>query len=225
MKSSFLSAKLTALRTAVIVMLFGSLTALAADWSPRRAADYLDARQKSWFAWPRAAAPGGPCVSCHTGVTYLLARPALRQVLGESGPTAYETGLVDGLKSRLEPGSKGMFKYTKEPQATQAAGIEAIIAALFVGTDRAYERMWTMESLGPFPAHQGAPAASGSGAYATALAAFALHQGGVPRSDARMGRDVRAPDLRPYESDLRVFRAAVCCSAVSRFLKSRRRKS
>jgi squalene-hopene/tetraprenyl-beta-curcumene cyclase len=284
MNSRFPSARLTAFRTAVIVMLSGSV--LAADWSPRRAADYLDARQKSWFAWPRAAAPGGPCVSCHTGITYLLARPALRRVLGESGPTTFETGLVDGLKLRLEPGSKGMFKYTEGGKATQAAAVEAIIAALFVGTDRAYERMWslqkqgswvwfdlhldpweashsgffgaalaavaagrepvphrnvaalaaylkdsqagqplhnrlvllwaaarvpaaapaetrnqiiqdvlsrqqedggwTMASLGPFPAHTGAPSSLGSSAYATALAAFALQQGGLSRTDPRV---------------------------------------
>ena len=288
MRRIFQLAKMTAPRTAVILMMVGSLPGLAADWSPRRAADYLDARQKLWLAWPRAAAPGGSCVSCHTGVTYLLARPALRQVLGEGGPTEYEARLVDGLKVRLEPGSKGMFKNTKEPQATQAAAIEAIIAALFVGSDRAYERMWglqkrgswawfdfkldpweashsgyfgavlaavaagsapsqhrkvaelaaylqegqarqplhnrlmllwaaakvpeaasvetrqqiikdglrqqqedggwTMESLGPFLAHAGAPLLSGSSAYATALAAFALDQGGVSRSDTRMAR-------------------------------------
>src|SRR5216684_4268311 len=87
------------------------------DWSPRLAADYLDSRQKEWFAWPAAKSAGGPCVSCHTGVTYLLVRPGLRRALGESGPTSYEKGLVDGLRSRVEkktaselsPGAKETF--------------------------------------------------------------------------------------------------------------------
>ena len=44
------------------------------------AAQYLDARQQAWFEWKPAIASGrGPCLSCHTGMTYLLARPALRE--------------------------------------------------------------------------------------------------------------------------------------------------
>ena len=31
--------------------------------------------------------PGGTCFSCHTNMTYLLARPVLRAALGESAPT------------------------------------------------------------------------------------------------------------------------------------------
>ena len=38
-------------------------TLLHADWNPRAAADYLDARQKAWFAWAPAKASGGPCIS------------------------------------------------------------------------------------------------------------------------------------------------------------------
>src|SRR5213594_4955085 len=71
----------------------------AQDWSPRLAAQYLDGRQKDWFVWKRAASADGPCVSCHTGMTYLLARPALRRALGESQPTPYERGLLDRLRA------------------------------------------------------------------------------------------------------------------------------
>ena len=59
----------------------------AADWNPRLAADYLDAREKEWFAFKPANAAGGPCLSCHTSMAYLLARPALRKALGEGEPT------------------------------------------------------------------------------------------------------------------------------------------
>src|SRR5437773_1603094 len=75
--------------------------AWGSDWNPRLAAQYLDARQEKWFAWPTATASGTPCVSCHTGATYLLVRPALRRALGESQPTAYETGLLGALRSRV----------------------------------------------------------------------------------------------------------------------------
>jgi hypothetical protein len=76
-------------------------TAFCADWNPQTAANYLDSRQKAWFAWPTAKAEGGPCLSCHTGLTYLLARPAIAHKLGEASPSSWETGLVEGVKGRV----------------------------------------------------------------------------------------------------------------------------
>ena len=105
---------------------------LCADWSPRLAADYLDSRQKEWFAWKAAQTPSGPCVSCHTGVIYLLVRPELRRKLGEKQPTAYETGLLKTL------GGVGF----KEPLASLAPGVEVIHSALFLGD---FDRMWSMQ--------------------------------------------------------------------------------
>jgi squalene-hopene/tetraprenyl-beta-curcumene cyclase len=136
-------------RALIFLTLIG-LPALAGDWSPKLAAQYLDSRQKEWFAWPAAKRPGGPCISCHTGVTYLLARPALRRVLGESEPTAYETGLVDGLVGRVGLSLEDALKATKEPLASQAVGVEAIFAALLVSpekpaTRQAWDRIWSMQ--------------------------------------------------------------------------------
>lgn len=116
--------------------------ALAADWSPQRAADYLDGRQKDWFAWPRAASADGPCVSCHTGLTYLLARPALRRVLAEKQPTQYETGLLNRL--RVKAGAE-------PPGALQ--GVETVFAALFLGSEdgdapstrAAFSQLWSLQ--------------------------------------------------------------------------------
>src|SRR5947209_19014387 len=89
----------------------------AADWNPKLAADYLDSRQKDWFAWKRAEINGGQCISCHTGVTYLMARPALRQALGEKAPTQYETGLLQSLRSRLNAKTAAELnpRWAKEP--------------------------------------------------------------------------------------------------------------
>ena len=130
-----------------IVVVALALPAFAADWNPRLAADYLDSRQKEWFAWDRAKAPGGPCVSCHTGATYLLARPALRRALGESQPTPYETGLLDALRARADKReSKDVFpSYTKEPGASQALGVESIHSALFLGTEESFARLWAFQ--------------------------------------------------------------------------------
>ena len=118
-----------------VVLGLSLLPALGADWSPRRAADYMDSRQKEWFAWPTANGGAKPCISCHTGLTYLLARPALRRVLGESGPTEYETGLLESLRSRVD----------KKAPDTAALGVESVMAALFLRTPEAYDRMWSLQ--------------------------------------------------------------------------------
>jgi squalene-hopene/tetraprenyl-beta-curcumene cyclase len=138
------------LRSAAVVL---AAACLYADWNPRLAADYLDSRQKQWFEWKPAASHGGPCVSCHTGATYLLARPALRRALGESTRTSYETGLLDALRARLDP-----FPSTrKEPGASQAMGVEAVHSALFLAIEnsgkkelsadatRAFARLWSLQ--------------------------------------------------------------------------------
>src|ERR1035437_9617938 len=123
------------LRT-VVCLSVTFLSAWGADWNPRLAAQYLDSRQKEWFVWPRANAAAKPCVSCHTEVTYLLARPALRQALGEGTPTVYETGLLASLRSRLDQ---------KEPAASPGLGVESILAARFLATGEALERMWALQ--------------------------------------------------------------------------------
>ncbi|MEO8662395.1 MAG: hypothetical protein ABI693_28290, partial [Bryobacteraceae bacterium] len=93
---------------------------------------------------------GGPCISCHTGVTYLLARPALRRVLGEAEPTIYETGLVEGLRARVGNGVAEALKTGKEPVASQSVGVEAIFAALFLdqqqpAAQQAWDRLWSTQ--------------------------------------------------------------------------------
>jgi squalene-hopene/tetraprenyl-beta-curcumene cyclase len=111
------------------------LPAMGGDWNPRAAANYLDARQKEWFAWPTANSGAKPCISCHTGLTYLLARPALRKRLGEKEPTLYETGLVESLRSRVD----------KRAPDTPGLGVESVMAALFVRTPAAMDRMWALQ--------------------------------------------------------------------------------
>ena len=113
--------------------------ALAEDWNPRLAADYLDSRQKEWLAWKPANPPGGPCISCHTNATYLLARPVLRKALGEKQPTEYETALTAALRSRVDKReAKDIYPaFAKEPLASQSLGAEAIHAALFLALEDA----------------------------------------------------------------------------------------
>lgn len=111
--------------------------AVAAGWNPKLAAAFMDERQKQWFAWPTAAKAGGPCVSCHTGLPYLIARPGLRRVLGEPEPTKWETGLLDALRARLEGKAAG---------SAQSIGTESIMAAVFLRDNpAAQDRLWNLQ--------------------------------------------------------------------------------
>src|SRR5437899_10538703 len=132
----------TALWTALMIAF--AVPGFSADWNARLAADYLDSRQKEWFAWPRAKAEGGGCGSCHTGVTYLLARPVLRKALAESQPTVYEKGLLEGIHAQAE--AEG-----------NRQGAEAVFGALFFSfqhagsktlspdATRAFDRRWSLQ--------------------------------------------------------------------------------
>ncbi len=122
----------------VVLLLVAAIPGLGGDWSPRAAAGYLDSREKAWFEWPVTKAPGGPCVSCHTNMTYLLARPALRRALGEAHPSTYENGLRDALRTRVDrnDGTKLLPAFSKEPHASEALGVEAIFAARFKSSIR-----------------------------------------------------------------------------------------
>lgn len=144
--------------TAAVLLLGSALPAWCADWNPSLAADYLDGRQKDWSAWPVAKSARGTCVSCHTGMTYLMARPALRKVLGETQPTPYETGLLDGMKERTSKNERmfGSPSFAKEPLASQAAGVQSILAAFLLArsdrdgtmsaaTEQAFEHLWAAQ--------------------------------------------------------------------------------
>ena len=109
-----------------------------ASWDPASAARYLDSRQQEWFAWRQAQSPDGPCVSCHTGMPYLLARPALRALLKEDAPTMYETGLRARLAAHAGEKPKGALQ-----------GVETIMAAMFLSdreTQRStFSQLWSLQ--------------------------------------------------------------------------------
>lgn len=144
------------------VMALCALPVYSGDWNAQRAAEYLDSRQQEWFAWPAAKAVGGPCFSCHTSMTYLMARPGLRRKLGESGPTPFETRWLDTFRSRVakRQALEIYGRFAKEPLASQSLGVEAIFAALFLsaadaesgvlsaGAETALQRMWALQTEG-----------------------------------------------------------------------------
>jgi squalene-hopene/tetraprenyl-beta-curcumene cyclase len=140
------------MRFRLLVALLPAL-ACAADWNPRAAADYLDGRQKEWFAWPAANTNAKPCVSCHGGLPYLLARPALRRLLHEPDPTTYETGLLASLRERLPKRAPlDLFPKSTGPHLAEGAGVESILAAFFLRTPDAVSRMQSLQSeSGAYP--------------------------------------------------------------------------
>ena len=146
-------------KTSVALLLLAGLPGFCADWSPRRAAEYLDSRQKAWAAWPPAADSGGACFSCHTQMTYLLVRPSLRRALGENQSTQYEQVVLNGLRTRVDKrvGKDLREGFAKEPMSSESVGVEAVFAALFLArqdqaggamspeTQKAFERMWALQ--------------------------------------------------------------------------------
>jgi len=71
-------------------------------WDRAAAARYLDGREVWWQAWDRSQKDHRTlCVSCHTQASYGMARPALRQDLGEQGPTAAEQVMLASIEKRV----------------------------------------------------------------------------------------------------------------------------
>jgi squalene-hopene/tetraprenyl-beta-curcumene cyclase len=148
-----MSIRLTALLSLAAAPLF------CQDWSPRLAAQYMDSRQKEWVAWPMAMHSGVACVSCHTGLTYLLTRPALRQVLGDkSGPTLYEDVLDASMRATvIRTDANDLFAGLKGPIVGQVYGAQVVLAALVLAMDdaprgklspegeKAFDRLWSLQ--------------------------------------------------------------------------------
>ena len=133
-----------------------------ATWNRKAAAAYLDQRATWWTTWPTAQRDHGTfCVSCHTALPYALARPLLRQSLGETGPSPSEAALLANITKRVtmwrdvEPfypdQLRGVPK-TSESRATEAilnaiilARRDARAGALSDEGRRALDNMWALQ--------------------------------------------------------------------------------
>ncbi|HEY1161301.1 MAG TPA: hypothetical protein VGE83_11755 [Terracidiphilus sp.] len=74
----------------------------AAGWDRQSAARYLDSREVWWQTWDRTQKDHGTyCISCHTQAPYGLARPVLRQELGEPAPSGAERAMLDSIEKRV----------------------------------------------------------------------------------------------------------------------------
>ncbi len=134
----------------------------AATWNRKAAAAYLDQRATWWTTWPNAQRDHGTyCVSCHTALPYALARPTLRQSLGESGPSPAEASLLANITKRVTmwrdvepfyPDQLRGIPKTSESRATEAI-LNAVILArrdaaggsLSDEGRRALDNMWALQ--------------------------------------------------------------------------------
>ncbi len=132
------------------------------QWNARAAADYLDARERWFLAWPNAARDHGTaCISCHTALPYALARPALAAVLHEPAPSAPERTLLDHVVKRVRLWNEVEPFYSDQtrglPKTSESRGTESVLDALIIArrdartgvlsddARSAFEHMWTLQ--------------------------------------------------------------------------------
>ena len=106
-------------------------------WEPAAAAAYLDGRINWWMNWPMAARDHGTfCVSCHTAVTYAIARPALRAPLSENAPSLGEKQLLDNVTKRVRLWKEVEPFYPDQtrgvPKTAESRGTESVLNAFIL---------------------------------------------------------------------------------------------
>ena len=106
----------------------------AADpWDAASAAKYLDARMDTWWANAKVLKTGDGeqrCISCHTAVPYVLARPKLSRMLGETKPAAHEARIIDTVRARIAAiGNEQPYYDNNEDKKTESRGAEAVLNA------------------------------------------------------------------------------------------------
>ena len=134
----------------------------ALTWDKTAAAKYLDSREVWWQAWPPAHKDHETlCISCHTNVPYALARPGLRQMLGEQKLSDPERVMLDSIIKRVNLGTEAEPFYNDAihgPGKTQESrDAESVFNALILSrydaqqghlqdvTRKAFENMWSLQ--------------------------------------------------------------------------------
>ena len=131
-------------------------------WNQSAAADYLDGRQRWWSTWDGSDRDHDTsCVSCHTTLPYMLARPALQDALNESGPTAVENAVLTGVSKRVRLWNEVEPYYPDQtvglPKTSESRGTEAVLNALVLASRdahagslrsdsrKAFENLWRLQ--------------------------------------------------------------------------------
>lgn len=103
-------------------------------WDREAAAQYLDDRINLWFERATELRTGQgktSCISCHTVVPYLLARPALRKAMQVAHPTQQEVKLLKEIAQRVEtyPDHESMSDAKHGGERGTEAALNALILA------------------------------------------------------------------------------------------------
>jgi squalene-hopene/tetraprenyl-beta-curcumene cyclase len=111
-------------------------------WDQAKAAEYLDARGDQWFNFGSSHRGTGTnkssCVSCHSLLSYALARPVLRQISREKRPTIFEARLLEQTRIRvtnwdkLDTESFQLMYDFDDAKKKQSRGTEAVLNLLLL---------------------------------------------------------------------------------------------
>jgi len=141
----------------------GAAVPRAQTWGAAAAARYLDMRLAWWRQWPKAQRTHDTmCVSCHTALPGMLARPVLRAALGDRTRSPAEIAMFDDVTKRVYLWNEiGPFYYDQKSGAGktgESRGVESVLNALFLvtrdnergavfGSDtrQAFAQMWALQ--------------------------------------------------------------------------------
>jgi len=108
------------------------------SWDREGAAKYLDDRMDVWFANGKKLHTGEAitvCVSCHTTVPYVLARPVLRQSMHAGDLTPQESRIINEATKRVESYEAHQLLYDHtDSKKTESRGTEAVLNALILAS-------------------------------------------------------------------------------------------
>jgi squalene-hopene/tetraprenyl-beta-curcumene cyclase len=129
---------LLALVVALLLCPLALAEGAAPVWKPDAAGKYLDERQQVWSASAR-------CISCHSGLPYALARPALRKQFGAAIAGDLETKLLAQVRTRVVNWTKldtkafPLYYDANDTLKKQSWGTEAVFNAIILASDDRYQ--------------------------------------------------------------------------------------
>lgn len=135
---------------------------VVSSWNPKAAAEYLDQREVTWMGWPGAARDHETfCISCHTVMPYVLARPTLRAVLAEQSPSDDERKILADVIKRVRLWNEVGPYYTDSGygngKPAESRGTESVLNALILAANdaqggklsevtlAAFNNMWALQ--------------------------------------------------------------------------------
>jgi hypothetical protein len=129
-------------------------------WNPQKAAAYLDQQQQTWYEFSAAQQDQETlCMSCHTTLTYALARPALADVAADTMNARMKV-MYDSVEKRVAKWD--VIESFYPSQADRARATEAVLnAVILVARDarqpkpemsapakKAFDILWKLQSTG-----------------------------------------------------------------------------